>query len=899
MSNIKLLRGVILAGLAFWMLFSTAVAQDLVLSKGEIRIPKGQNRTFEFDLPTQKDAAILLDVLARLDSDRYGGSTYFMKIVLNGQVVGAAKSRTAMRITNKKLVSPVAPNKPADWFGNQAWRVLYAPDFEGALKFGHYYEDNPYRTVLDVTDLLNLTSGNRLEIFNTCKYNPPAGSKANYDLVIKNLAIRTRPGLSPMMTVSSADQGVINRGTPGAGASRYTGTLLPGGGFTLRFADRSFNFSSRISYPNAGFNRLSSSNKPASGGQARFLITTKSWADGGGGQVTAEGPDYRIIRTVRFTPRKVEVADQITNLHRHAKLGLIFENGVNLDETRYKVRLAGIPDNAINQYYSPGNPTVYAALPGNLGLGLLCEDDIYRNQATLFFDTDRAILGMRTDKLCLPAGGSYTLRWSVYPVASHDYYDFINLVRQDWGSNYTVEGAWTFFNPDAIISTPVEKIREQFTRMGIKRACCGGGWVDRNRDPRRIGFGTGVLDDYWEDYRRRLRLAAEKIRQAVPDCKVYVYYDTQRDTSEGGPERFRDSWLTNEKGEQHWTEWGGQYSRTHSVVATHQNSFGKAMLTAVDRYLGELNINGLYWDEMEGVGYGEPLITYNVGDGYSCELDPESYTIKREIGINTIMGEGHRLAVIKRVRELGGDLMGNGPNTTRNILTLHPQRMVEIQNNDHYHYEGNLGSPLGYAGLRPDFGNWVRAIKMAVLLVGKQYNYTYDIQRYVFPFTPVELHAGYLLGEERIITTHSGSYGWPGEKCLVQVRYFDVNGKLVDRDFRTRISNEARTDVDVGQEEAAVLERLPVTVTSAKVPVTIQGVKYSPEVLNFSVDAHKGFSLELRTGEMRVSPEQKFDVQVDNVIKMVQADKRGLLRIYFRETAVSQTVYVKPQSQGI
>jgi len=426
--------------------------------------------------------------------------------------------------------------------------------------------------------------------------------------------------------------------------------------------------------------------------------------------------------------------------------------------------------------------------------------------------------GFRTDMLCLPAGEKYTLRWSVYPVASNDYYDFINLVREDWGANYTVEGAWTFFGPDTILKLPVEDIRQKFQRLGITRACYCGGWVDGKHDRKKIGFGTGVMDPYWSDFRRRLREAAMKIREAVPGCKVLVYYDTQRDTSDGGHERFKDSWLTDPKGNQLSTEWSGQYSLTYSVVATLQDTFGKAMLQVADRYLDEIKADGLYWDEMETTGYGAPLITHNMPDGFSCLLDPKAYTIDHEVGITTLLGEGHRLAVIDRVRAKAGSgamgdsgtLMGNGPCATKNILARKPQRMIEIQHNDSWCYEGNLESPLGYASSRPDFGNWTRALGFATLLVGTRYDYEHEISRYVFPFTPLELHAGYLLGRERIIATHSGNYGWPGESCAVKVWHFDKDGKLTAKQFPTTTTgHETRTKVELAEGEAVVIERLP------------------------------------------------------------------------------------------
>jgi hypothetical protein len=395
----------------------------------------------------------------------------------------------------------------------------------------------------------------------------------------------------------------------------------------------------------------------------------------------------------------------------------------------------------------------------------------------------------------------------VYPVASRDYYDFINLVRADWGSNYTVEGAWCFFTPDSIIETPLEELRGQLERLGINYACSWGGWVDPRRDPKRIGFGAEVLSDYWADYRLRLRQAAEKFHQARPGIKVLIYYDTQRDTHENAGELYPDSLLTDARGQHLSTEWGGQYSLTWSMVATVDNTFGQAMLGVVDAYLDEIGADGLYWDEMENVAYGYPLLTYSQWDGHSCLLDPQTCTIKAKVGITTLLGEGHRLAVIDRVRAKGSTLMGNGPTTTRALLARQVQRMVEIQHNDYWCYEGHLDSPLGYASSRKDFGNVTRALQMATLLVGTARDYEYDLPRYLFPFTPLELHHGYLLGKERIITRHSGRYGWPDEEVPGTLRCFDRDGKLRDTQAVTAGPGEKRVPVELAEGEVAVLER--------------------------------------------------------------------------------------------
>jgi hypothetical protein len=87
-----------------------------------------------------------------------------------------------------------------------------------------------------------------------------------------------------------------------------------------------------------------------------------------------------------------------------------------------------------------------------------------------------------------------------------------------------------------------------------------------------------------------------------------------------------------------------------------------------------------------------------------------------------------------------------------------------------------------YPGIRPnrfgDYGNqhWAEIIQKWVITCLKSgtvyYYYTYDIPKkgpgagdygiinHMFPFTPVELHSGWLVGKERILTAKSGDFFW-------------------------------------------------------------------------------------------------------------------------------------------
>ena len=50
----------------------------------------------------------------------------------------------------------------------------------------------------------------------------------------------------------------------------------------------------------------------------------------------------------------------------------------------------------------------------------------------------------------------------------------------------------------------------------------------------------------------------------------------------------------------------------------------------------------------------------------------------------------------------------------------------------------------------------------------------------MYPFTPIELHKGYVIGEERIITRISGYFGW-GDKSDFECKVFDSKGKLTEQ----------------------------------------------------------------------------------------------------------------------
>lgn len=125
--------------------------------------------------------------------------------------------------------------------------------------------------------------------------------------------------------------------------------------------------------------------------------------------------------------------------------------------TTNKSCIAGLPFDYTNTGYTHQvmacscNPSIFMQ-QAHSSLGLLVEDDVYRQQMNLTQAIDANQAGnssynqtvMIDFNFGLAANTAYTYRFSLYPGgAGHDYWKFINTVRKDWGvNNTTCYGPW-------------------------------------------------------------------------------------------------------------------------------------------------------------------------------------------------------------------------------------------------------------------------------------------------------------------------------------------------------------------------------------------------------------------------------------------------------------------------
>ncbi len=436
-----------------------ADAVDIVTEETQIEV--GGTEEWTFGPVDTADRTALLELTVRTDAPSYSGSTYMLNIFVNGELVEAAKTRQIGRLRNKSMSYQYSPTLRLLWGEHGQWRVLYSPDFEVANTHAKFAGE-AYRLVLDVTDMLRDDAENTITFEHTGTKALQAKVPGNIPLVVGMVRVNVEEGRSPLMEGADLLQWPVNRGEPSPLPASYEHGAFNTGGFEMTVGGVKYGFETRISYPGGGFNYLEARPEPEFEGQEGWSVSMRAGQDP---LIIGRGPDYEVRRSIVFGERNVQVADTFVNLREDRELGLVVRHQTRLSEER-RIHLAGDPAPAKDSYYCPQNPSVFIAGDGH-GIGMICEDDVFRNQATLFYDKEENAAGIKTEMLYLPPGGEQTLRWSVYPVASDDYFDFINLVREDWGSNFTVKGPWAFFNPDTIIATPAEDLRAHLARLGI------------------------------------------------------------------------------------------------------------------------------------------------------------------------------------------------------------------------------------------------------------------------------------------------------------------------------------------------------------------------------------------------------------------------------------------------
>jgi hypothetical protein len=204
----------------------------------------------------------------------------------------------------------------------------------------------------------------------------------------------------------------------------------------------------------------------------------------------------------------------------------------------------------------------------------------------------------------------------------------------------------------------------------------------------------------------------------------------------------------------------------------------------VDYALDTVGYDGIYWDELEYSAY-----RYHYGppwDGVSADIDPQTMRIARPKTSVTLASQPYRLALAKRILSRGAPLWGNDAPHTRSMANLRFPRFVETGSITNcvlaqLYTPIALGDHLTEQNELDCYKGMVRALDYGCLYAWypSHIKPTHaHLTSYMYPITPLELHAGYVIGAERIVTNRSGLYGW-GDDSAHAVHVFSERGTEV------------------------------------------------------------------------------------------------------------------------
>jgi len=217
--------------------------------------------------------------------------------------------------------------------------------------------------------------------------------------------------------------------------------------------------------------------------------------------------------------------------------------------------------------------------------------------------------------------------------------------------------------------------------------------------------------------------------------------------------------------------------------------------------LDDMGFDGLYIDQFS-LAFNTGDIRYSLErwDGRTVRIGPDGRVTAKITDLGLVGGEA-RKAWVNFVLDRGKTVVANTLPAVRCEQALHAARFMETQGYEpvtggEIPYQptlakGQLGSPVGLGHSFPSTGTgefFMRTLA-AHLRFGMLYYYystefpadgerggEFGPVNHMFPFTPVELHQGWVLGKERIVTCVSGTFPW-NNASKPRVFQFDDRGR--------------------------------------------------------------------------------------------------------------------------
>lgn len=753
-----------------------AAADVIVPADKDIYIGNRQHRAWAFPGVDPAKGRVVVEFLHRIDWPRLGGWCPCWQIEVNGKVLTAAATRSETRLLNK------APEMKHRWFGkfcadnrSDKWYSIYQPDFHDGDRGFFSCTTEASRVVLDISDVVKTEGTNVVTLsagnLSASHYISSGVTDRKPSVVFRGVTVRQESVPTKLPRVEEKEI----RAKFGPEPPKPTFTLAPegdakGGRLMLKTGGVSVPIDSRFTVPGGG------------------IVEMKS-------DKTLETSAYSVERKIVRRDDRIDFFDTFTS--KSDKL-----IGVRIN---YEIPLAGFdpvyvagdPSPSAEEFVGGRNPSVYGiSRTGAFGVALIAQDDVFRVQ-NVQYCKDGAF-GIRTDGLALKPGEPRTVEWSVYPTATADYYDFVNAVRRDWDVNFPIIGCFNLsmncyknYNREQAIRS-AENMGLGVNTFGVHIWSHLGGkyakyqddiWgIGQNAEKVRVRLNAqesileapGLVNEFEQ-------MCIRKCRAFTPHIKILTYVHNQISV-DASDDKYEEARMVDAKGKKMVYN-GGATGKI--FVPTLENEVGKDFLKLIDWYLDEFGLDGIYHDEINHCNsrvYGGDAMW----DGATVELD-DTFDVKRKLSFVCLLKLKFTLKLFDKIlNERGKLLVGNFSPETRSERTFKFPRFEETYSSrwialSHLYTPIQLGDMLTYGNNPKDMAADQRmALKRGALY----YHYCGStgcpsLTSKMFPFTPIELHSGWLVGKERVLTCVSGEFGWRGESPDVEVYVYNELGRLV------------------------------------------------------------------------------------------------------------------------
>jgi len=548
--------------------------------------------------------------------------------------------------------------------------------------------------------------------------------------------------------------------------------------------------------------------------------------------VWLESEEYRLRREIRRKGERIEICDTLINKTDDV-IGIAVRHDFRGAEGQVQHRrIAGrSPSSQRDAGKMVENPTLYLEQKKS-HVGLVLEDNAMRLQSGCERESDVSRIRLLNQRLGVKPRESYTCRWSLYP-GRGDYFSFVNQVRRDWNVNFTDEGPFDFFSAGSFLTEKDrENMRKTLARKKIKFFALGpwfeyyNGWKYTREEFRQQVTEAMTYIRQMEPEAKCLGMVETNL---VPmgltffgDTLTDEFLQRSKDTYgasttpamtallEETP--WRDSCIRDREGrivlDCHYINHYDNQAYNMMVYPAPGNHQYEHMREQIEWLLDEVGFDGIYFDQFS-LAYSNRAdrYTYDRWDGCSVELNEQGRVVQK-VGDLGLISALARRELVEIVLQRGKSVVCNSQPVVRELQDLPIFRFTETQGYDPINNVPpgqkrldvcHLGCPLalGHAWPADWMNEWPNAsgseffirTVAAHLHHGLLYYYyctnfpeegehsgEYGPVNHMFPLTPMELHEGWILGKERLISCISGTFAWTGTQ-KPRILLFDRHGR--------------------------------------------------------------------------------------------------------------------------